>query len=628
MLTAIREKTQGIIATFIVILIVIPFALWGVNSYFDTGVTINVAKVDGIEISQTTYRRALDRLRDRVDPKTLDSPQFKRLIVDSLIDQALLAKQAQDQGYRLGDARLADLIHTLPTFQRDGRFDTVLYEATLRREGLNIRDFEARLRDEGLAGQIQAGLSQSAIVTDADLGEIVRLLMQEREVAYAVISPDSLMPAAPVSAREIEQYYSSRTDLFQIPEKVRIEYLLLSASNLNKEYRPSEEDIKRIYTEEAARYVTPERRRASHILISLPSEAAEDMARQALAKIEDIASQARAKDNFASLAKKYSTDSATAAQEGDLGEIRRGVLPKELEDVIYALKPGEISKPVRTSYGYHLVKLTSLTPEKRKSLSEVRQELIEFARKRKGEEKFFELSEKFRNLVYEQPDSLAPAAKALGLEIQKSDWFTRTGGPGIAANPKVVQAAFDPDVLSQVRNSDAIEVSTDTIAAVRVLERQPAGRKPLADVRAQIERNLKQERGHQAARQLADEWLQALRANGSLEALAKKHGFKYQAPRIITRQQSAGTETRVAAAAFRTPRPENGKPVYDFVDLGDQGYAVMAILQVRAPSGKPPSALYEQAKSLLTVLRGDEYYSNYRAGLRQKAKIKIYSDQL
>jgi peptidyl-prolyl cis-trans isomerase D len=628
MLTTIREKTQGIIATFIVILIVIPFALWGVNSYFDSGVSINVAKVDGLEISQTSYRRALDRLRDRVDPKALDSPQFKQLIVDSLIDQALLAKQAQDQGYRLGDARLANMIHTLPAFQRDGRFDTVLYEATLRREGLNIRNFEERLREEGLAGQIQAGLSQSAIVTEPDVGEIVRLLMQEREVAYAVINPDLLIPAAPVSAQEIEQYYSSHPDLFQIPEKVRIEYLLLSASNLSKGYQPSEEDIKRIYTEEAARYVTPERRRASHILISLPSQATEDAAKPAFARIEDIASQARDKANFGVLAKKYSMDSATATQEGDLGEVRRGVLPKELEDVIYQLKPGEISKPVRTSYGYHLVKLTSLTPEKHKPLSEVRQELIQFAQKRKAEEKFFELSEKFRNLVYEQPDSLAPAAKVLGLETQKSDWFTRTGGSGIAANPKVVQAAFDPDVLSQLRNSDAIEISADAMAAVRVLERQLAGRKPLVEVRAQIERNLKLERGHQAARRLADEWLQALRADGSLEALAKKHGFKYQAPRIITRQQIAGTEARVAAAAFRALRPENGKPVYDLVDLGDQGYAVMAILKVRASAGKPPSALYAQAKSMLTVRRGDEYYSNYRAGLRSQAKIKIYSDQL
>src|SRR3990167_229789 len=219
MLTTIREKTQGIFAAFIMILVGVPFLLWGINSYFDSGSKINVAKAGDIDISQVKYRREIDRLRGRVEPATLDNPQFKQRILDSLIDQALLAHDAEAQGYRLSDARLAQTIRELPYFQRDGRFDSAQYEATLRREGMNLHEFESRVREESLAVQVQAGLSESGFVTRTDVAALARLLAQEREVAYAVISPDAVMPKGPVSGQEIEQYYSSHTELFQIDRK-------------------------------------------------------------------------------------------------------------------------------------------------------------------------------------------------------------------------------------------------------------------------------------------------------------------------------------------------------------------------------------------------------------------------
>jgi peptidyl-prolyl cis-trans isomerase D len=629
MLSTIREKTQGIIATFILALVVVPFALWGINSYFDSGSKLIVAKVGGMDISQVSYRRALDRLRGRVDPKQFDSPQFKQTVLNSLIDQALLAQDAQDQGYRVSDAQLAEGIKSLPYFQRDGHFDPTMYDTVLRREGLSPHEFESRLRDGGLTTQVQIGLSDSGIVTSAEISEISRLIAQQREVAYTLINFESMMSKVTVSGQGIEQYYSSHPEMFQIPEQVRVEYLRLSAGELNEAYQPTEDDLKKAYADEAGRYVTPAKRRVSHILITLPAQATDEQTKLALAKIQSIAKQARAGSDFAELAKKYSEDSVTAAKGGDLGEIRSGVLPKELEATIDSLKPGEISEPVRSPYGYHLLKLTAFTPEKRKPFAEVRKELVKLVRRRKGEEKFFDVAEKFRNLVYEQPDSLAPAAKALGLEIQKSDWFTRAGGPGIAANPKVVEAAFEPDVLSQARNSDAIEVNDGTLVAVRVAEHRPAARQPLAQVRAEIERVLKREQAKSEAQKLGEEWLRELRSGASSEALAKKRGFKYQPPKEFTRQPSAGTDPRLVEAAFRAPRPDKGKPSYDLVDLGDQGYAVLALVRVSDPSGKAQNdSARQQARALLTAHRGADYYANYRAGLRQKTKIKIYSDQL
>jgi peptidyl-prolyl cis-trans isomerase D len=628
MLSTIREKTQGIIATFILFLVVVPFALWGINSYFDSGSKLNVAKVNGTDISQVAYRRALDQLRGRVNPKAFDSPQFKQMILDRLIDQTLLSQDVENQGYRISDAQLARMIQNLPPFQRDGHFDPAMYEAVLRGQGISPHEFEARLRDEILTRQVETGLSESGFVTKTDVADVARLMSQEREVAYAVIDTHTLMARTTVSAQEVESYYSSHPEMFQIPEQVRVDYLTLSAADLDKNEQPTEEELKKAYADEQARFVIPEKRRASHILISLPSNASEKEDKEAQAKIQDIARQIHNGANFAAMAKQYSMDSATAAEGGDLGEVRRGVLPKSLEEAVYALKPGEVSKPVRTQYGYHLVKLTAYTPEKRRSFAEVRKELVKLVQQNKGENKFFDLSEKFRNIVYEQPDSLAPAAKALGLKIQKSDWFSRSGGPGIAANPKVAQAAFEPDVLSQARNSDAIDVSDDVLVAVRVVDHRPVGRKPLAQVRADIERILKQERAQEAAHKLGEEWLHALNAGGSLEALAKQRGFKYQSPKNITRQQKTAVDERIVEAAFRASRPQNEKPVYDLVDLGDQGFAVLALKDVRDVSGKPEDKLQEQAKSLLIPRRTTDYYADYQAGLRQKAKIQIYSDQL
>jgi peptidyl-prolyl cis-trans isomerase D len=629
MLSTIREKTQGIIATFILLLIVVPFALWGINSYFESGSKLNVATVNGTDISQASYRRTLDQLRGRVDPATLDSRKFKQTILDSLIDQTLLVQDAKGQGYRVSDALLAQTIRALPYFQRDGRFDSAMYQAALRNQGMTPQEFENRLREQSITGQVQAGLSDSAIVTDADVRQVARLLSQQREVAYAVINLEALMPGISVSEKEIEKYYADHTELFQTPEQVRVDYLRLSAADLDRNYQPTEDDLRQAYADEAARYVVPAVRRASHILISLPANASEAQAKAALAKIEDIARQARGGADFAALAKKYSQDSATAAEGGDLGVVRPGVLPKTLESAVLAMnKPGEISQPVRTEFGYHLVKLTAYMPEKRRTFAEVRKDLAQLVRQRKGEEKFLDMSEKFRNLVYEQPDSLAPAAKALGLTIEKSGWFSQAGGSGIAANPKVVQAAFAPDVLSQARNSDAIDIDDNTLVAVRVAERKPAARQPLSEVRAQIERAIKREQARQEALRLGDAWLAELRAGKALDALAKQSRLKYQPPKLLTRTQTAGVDPRIVEAAFRAPRPAGGKPVYDVVDLDGQGYAVFALMQVVEPSGKTEDSAQKEARRILTSRRGADYYADYRAGLREKAKIKIFSDQL
>ncbi len=629
MLAKIREKTQGIIATIILGMIAIPFALWGVNSYFEGGPATNVAKVDGVKISQLDYRRALDQFRGQVKPDVLGSRQFKQMVLDGLVDQVLLVQRLHEAGFRVSDARLGQLIREAPYFQRDGRFDPELYRAVLQREGMTQADFESRLRQENLAEQLRAGLAQSVIVTDADKTAVLRLLVQQRRLAYVAVSPEPFNKKAHVTRQAIKDYYSAHKDAFKTPEQVRIEYIRLSASELAEGYQPTEQELRKLY-EESGQFTTPAKRRASHILFSVPRDASAEQAQRALKKAEEVENQIRQGADFAALAKKYSDDPQSAAKGGNLGEITPGLLPRELDDAVSALKPGEVSAPVRTEYGYHLVKLTDYTPAKRKPYGEVRAKLVELARSRKGEGQFYDKSERLRNLVFEQPDSLGPAAKGLGLKIKHSDWFTRAGGSGIAADPKIVEAAFSFDVLENKHNSEAIELGADTLVVLRTAEHRAAAIKALSEVQAEIEQRLRHQQAREQAQQLSEEWIKQLnQGRSSLKDLAQRHGYAYHAPKFVTREESAGMNRRIVEAGFAAPRPGSGRTVYGILDLGSLGHGVYALSEVK--EGNPEKAdaeLRERVQRELQRRRGAEYFTDYRSGLRQQADIKLYADQL
>ncbi len=517
MLATIHEKVKGIVAAIVLAMVGIPFILWGINSYFESGPSLSVAKIDGEPITQRDYRAALEQFRGRIDPKTAESAPFKQMVLDGLIEQQLLLRDAESRGFRVADSALAGYIRQLPYFQRNGQFDPQLYDSLLRREGIGVREFEQRLRGEVITGQMQGGLAGSGFVTDADALALARLLRQERDITHALIRTEPLAARAMVSPAEIEEHYTAQGDRYQTPEQVRVEYVRLSADELAKKITPSEDDLRKAHAEEGA----------------------------------------------------------------------KGAFEKR------------------------------------------RAELLKQVRARKAEERLFELTERFQTLAYENPDSLRAAAEALGATVQNSDWFTRMGGDGIATSPRVVEAAFSQEVLSQGRNSDPVEVKPGEFVAVRLLEHRPAARRPLAEVRAQIERQLKQQKAELEARRIALEMIRSLRAGATLAALAAKHGISLQTAKAITREKAGGVDPRVIEAAFRAPRPADGKPAFDSAVLGSQGVVVFALTRVvDVEPGKIDAALKEKARRMLLAHRGGDYYAMYRAGLKQKGEIKVFADRL
>lgn len=629
MLATIREKIQGWFATVILVIIGIPFALWGINSYFEGEGSRPVAEVDGVEIDVSVYRNALERQRqnmrqflgNNVDARLLDSPAFKTRVVEDLVEQTLLQGYAQEHGFAVADADLARAIRGIPQFQENGKFDPGRYQALLRSNGLSISAFERNMRDDLMAAQIRGGFGQ-AMVPEADIDRLGALLAERRTISVATLAPKDLLAGINVSPDDIERYYQSHLDDYKVPETVRVAYIELSADQLAAQQTPTEEDIRAFYNEEAARFVTPEQRRASHILITVPADATPAQAEEALKKAQGIRAAVVAGEDFAAAARKHSQDPVSAAKGGDLGFSGRDAFVKEFEAALYSLKKGEISAPVKTQYGYHIIKLVDLKPEIRKPFAEVRAELEKTLRQRQAEERFFELSQTLQNALYEHPDSLEPAAKAMGLKIQHSDWFGRQGGPGIAQHRPVVDAAFAPEVLAQQRNSDAIEVAPTRFVAVRVTEKQPARERPLAEVQAQVTAAVKQERAGQVAQQRGAALLAELQKGTDLKSAAKTQGATLSPATEIGRQERGALPAQVVAAAFKAPRPGD-RPTYTGVDLGAGGYAVVVISAVKTVA--PDKA---QARQILEQHDAQDRYTQMLAHLRETKKVKIYSDRL
>ncbi len=629
MLSAIREKTQGIIAAIILSLVIIPFALWGTYSYFEGSSNVNVATVDGTSISQQAYRLALDRLlASNIRPEILQSPEFKQQVLDNLIEQTLLVQNGIDQGYRVGDAELARMIQEEPAFKRDDRFDPALYQAVLRREGLNEQSFEQRLRTVQIASQIQAGFRESALPLASEKNTLLRLWLQQREFDYVVVGPARFISSAQVSEDAIKQYYESRPDEFKTPEQVRIAYIELSVADLARDYQPTEAQLLKAFTDEQGRYSTPDQRRISHILIEVPSGASKEDEEKALEKARTIEKKLRGGGDFAALAKESSADSATAGKGGDLGMVEPGALPKALENAVKKLKPGEITEPVRTSFGYHIAKLTEYTPGTHKTFEQAHADIEKLLRDRKAEEQFYEKVEQLSNLVYEHPESLAPAAERLGLKVSQSDWFSREGGQGIAANAKIVEAAFSPEVLHESRNSEAIELAQDKLVALRVIDHREASRKPLTDVHGQIQTLLQRQQAEASASKLGSEIYAKLRENQSLAELAKANGLNLEHAQI-SRIDPKTVDRRLVTAVFKMRAPQADKQVFGEVDLQAQGRAVYVLKSVKeGVPAEADDALVRRAESVLQQRHGAELYRDYLSRLRETADIKIYADNL
>ena len=528
MLQSIREKTTGWIAYTIIFLISVPFALWGVNSYLGGGELAPAATVNGQEISvqdldvaYANYRRRLTQVFGGTIPESFGSEsQLKDQVLSQLIQENSLRDYAETKWFRIGDVALNNIIRNMEVFQQDGKFDEGIYRAQIGSQGYSPQGFEQQLRMSSAMNQLQSGVIASSFSVPAVQDLEVKLASQSRKTRTLTkrVNGDDLQ----VSDTEVADNFKANAAQYRSPEQLKIEYIELDLETIKNSVSIEESQLVARYQQNIDQLTTPEIRNASHILLTIKSDASDDDVEQGRQKLKDIKSQISSGVNFADLARDNSEDPGSANDGGLLGDIERGDMVQAFEDTLYQMEVDQISEPVKTSFGWHLIKLNSISGGETTDFESVREKLRDELLTETAESQIYDMAENLANLAYEQPDSLLPAAETLDLELHTSDWFSRGSGDGIASEEKVRQAAFSKDVLVDRLNSEAVELGSDTVVFMRLLEHKDAAPKALEEVRDEVVASVKRNKAERLASEAGESALNALRSGKSLDDIAEE----------------------------------------------------------------------------------------------------------
>jgi peptidyl-prolyl cis-trans isomerase D len=630
MLQAIRERAQGWLAWVIVGLISIPFALWGIQSYLGVGGEPVVATVNGVEITDRDLSRRAQQarmeLRERLgaayDPALFEEGRLRAEVLDDMIRQTLLLDVSNRIGMRVSDEEVRMQILSEPAFQSDGRFDRESYERLLRLQGLSPAQFEEQLRQQLIGNQLLRAVVGSELITSRELGDYRRLAGQTRELSYAVLPVADFRNDAPIGEEEIQAFYESNAARYQSPEMVKLDYLVLDVAELAKGAEISEDELRRVYEEERSRFGRPEQRSVRHILLTVPPDADEAAAQAVAAQLQAIRDRILAGEAFDEVARSESQDPGSASEGGALGTIEQGIMDPLFDTVAFELPQGELSEPVRTRFGYHLIEVTEIVPAAVKSFDDVKDELRAEVSRQRAESLFYDLGERLANVAYESPDSLEPAADELGLTLQQSDWLGREGGEGVFAHPRVMGAAFSDEVLVGRNNSDLIEPERDVLRAVvlRVADHRVAAVQPLDEVRDEIVEALRSERAREAALQAAERAAEQLRQG--VDWSQAMPSAQVETPGPVGRDLQS-VPAPIRGLAFTLPAPADRVPSVGTTVLENGDAAVIEVTQIKdgdvTPAEGPSSG---SEAEMLAQLLGRHVYDAMLADMEMRAKVE------
>ena len=637
MLITIREKASGVIGWTVAGVIILVFAVWGIGSYFEGVSEIIVATADKIEINQQTYQQAMSDRRRRlvqmmgrnVDAELFSSTAFKRQVVEELIDTTLQNETLHASGFRISDAQLAALIQNTAVFHTDGQFDPDRYELLVQNAGMTIQGYESYQRQQGVVDQLVRGLGQSAIVSGNSIDKAWKLLDQRRIASYTTLEFDNFLDDIQVSEAAIEKEYQANLDGYFEPASIQVDYLKLSVEDLGAKLDVDEADILRMYEDNPDRYRQPGSRSVSHILLSVSPDAADAQIDQVRRSASEIVARARGGESFASLAEVNSDDKGSAKRGGELGVIRPGTMVKPFEDAVFEMVEGEISEPVRTQYGFHVIRLDRITESTVQSLDQVRSEIKAEVRRLRAEEQFNELAEILGSTVFEQPDSLEPAADHLGVKVMRSEWFTQDAGTGIAEFQGVRDAAFGNEVLIDGLNSELIEIDQDNLVAVRKVDYRARRQLDLDEARPELEKRLRAVEASDRMEKAGEDLVARLKSGADWDELLIAHKLARVRLPEATETLLEPLEQVVARVVYAALVPLSGQIVYGGERISPARYAIYRLERVEF--GDPANASKEDRLGVEKVLLsrwGGEMVIGWRQGLRQVAKVQIHEELL
>lgn len=632
MLEFIRERAQGWIAWIIVGFLILTFSVWGIEYYLSSEAEVNVAKVGEEKITAEEFQRAYQNRRmqlqnalgERFDPGMINDAELKKDVLERLIERRLLLQMAGAAGLRVTDAQVAQTIRSIPALQEEGRFDQQLYLQFLESIGESVSSFEETVRQDLLINQLQRGLAQTEVISQREVAEALRLQQQSRDAGYAVLPAAKFMEGPPPTAAEISQYYEEHRNDYTLPQQVSVQYIELASQALTQS-TPTEEEVRLAYEQRAADFVTPEERRARHILIEVPAGADQAKIDAARKRAEEALKRVRAGEPFEKVAQQLSEDPGSASAGGDLGFFGRGIMDPEFEKAAFALNKGQVSDIVRSGSGFHVIRLEDIHAGQRKPFAQVRDEIARDLQRQKAEERFYELSETLSTRAFENPDSLDPAAKELGVSVQTSPLFTQSNGTGIAASPKVRAAAFQEEVLAGT-NSEPIEIEPGRIVVLRVKEHRPAAARSLNEVRPEIERVLRQSKAGERAKVAGEAALARLRKGEDPAAVAASLGVQWQRSTALKRTDTT-IDAGLRSLVFKAPRPAERKPTFLGEPRPNGDYALVAVYEVKdgaIPNGAARIAAQESFEGTQAIGRIEDYVE----ALKARAEIKRYPENI
>jgi peptidyl-prolyl cis-trans isomerase D len=609
-------------------LIFLPFLFFGVDSYFrGSELGAEVARVGDYKITQQEFSQAVRERQDAmrrmlsnapIDPAVLESAELRFAALEQIVRERLLLSNSLRAGLTVTDEQLRDVITNHENFREGGKFSHALYESFLRSQNMSATGFEARLRRDLLQQPIMDAFGESGFIPRTVAQRLVQLTEQTREISIATIAPATFAAQVSIEDAALKAYYDSHAREFEIPEQVRLEYVVLSLDNLAAQTDVPAEEVRQAFEQNSARFATPEEREASHILIQATSKASAEARAAAKARAEELTKQLRDKpERFADLAREHSQDPGSAQNGGELGFLVRGAANKAFEDALFAMKAGEIAGPVETEFGHHIIRLKSVRGGSAKSFDEVRSAIESELKRTRAARRFAELAEQLNNTVYEQSDSLKPVAEALKLPIQQSPWITRKPVPGSPlGSEKFLKAAFSEDVIKNKRNSEVVEVAPSTLIATRLLEHKPATGQPFEEVQGEIRKRLTAEEARKRAAADGREKLEKLRKGEDL-------GLNWSKPLAVSRANPGGLAEPVLRAVFRMDAAK--VPAFTGVEDGAAGYQLVRLSRVTTPTEVTADVRKAAAEQLRRMI-GQEQLTDYVAALKQRVDVKIKQD--
>jgi peptidyl-prolyl cis-trans isomerase D len=616
----VHEKKR--VVQFVLLLIILPFAFWGVDSYRKSGGGEALASVNGDKISAQEFDNAMHQQQQRMrevagpsfDPAVFEKPEIKHSILEGLVAQHLLGLEAHKSGLTVTDEQLADVIAGIGAFQKDGKFDKHQYETALSGQNMTPPMFEARVRQDLSSRQLTDAYTQNGYASNLVVDNLIRLNEQQRVVSLAKLDLETFLKQAKVDDAAVDDYYKKNQGEFKTPERAKVEYVVFSADALSSQLGVDEVEIKKYFDEHQPEFATQEQRQAAHILISVAAQASDADKKAAKEKAEMVLQKLKqAPGSFAALAKEYSQDPGSAANGGDLGLFGHGMMVKTFDDAAFKLKVGETSGLVQSEFGFHIIRLTAIKAPKAQALAEVSGFISQRLKAQKASDKFAELAEKFSNTVYEQSDSLKPAAELVKVPVQQAGWLNKGPAAGGIWTDKALQAVFADETVKNKRNTAAVEVAPNTLLSARVVEYQAASVRPLAEVSVAIQKKLQ----HQQA-------LDLLAKQGGELLGQLQHGEKANVTwlpvQTITRAQHAGLDVELTQLVFQVNAAK--LPAYVGVPLAQNGYALARIDAVKdtAVIDEGKRARYLQQIRQIT---GDELLQSYLADAKKHADINI-----